>query len=252
MILEVGLVGAGVLIATAAMAIGIGGGILWTPLLILAFGLSPQQAIATALFIQVAGMGSGAIAYWRAGLVEKRLSLIFLAAALPGVILGSFVTVSLAQDTVQLALGVMAMMLAMLFVAGNDEYDEAGHYVYERGKVLRITPIPAFFGFIMGFLSLGISEWLIPALRERLKLDMPRAIGTVIPVMFVLAIVASGIHYSLAENIESTYFVWGALGTVIGAQIGARVSQRVNERLLKQSFIYLMTLIGIHLIFQAI
>ncbi|NOQ89499.1 MAG: hypothetical protein GQ549_00985 [Gammaproteobacteria bacterium] len=43
MIAELGLVFAGLLISTAAMTIGIGGGILWTPLLILAYGLSPQE-----------------------------------------------------------------------------------------------------------------------------------------------------------------------------------------------------------------
>lgn len=249
---EAGLILAGILISTAVMSVGIGGGILWTPLLILVYGMSPQQAIATALFIQVVGMGSGTIAYLRAGLVEKKLSVIFFLVALPGVIIGSFITVSLSQETVQLSLGVMAMMLAMLFVSSSEEYEKAGAYVFNRKKVIHIVPIPAFFGFIMGFLSLGINEWLVPVLRSQLKLEMTRAIGTIVPVMFALAIVASSVHYTLVEDINLSYFIWGAVGTVIGAQIGVHISQRINERVLKQSFIYLMTLIGIHLIFQAI
>ena len=59
MIEALGLALAGLFISTAAMTIGIGGGILWTPLLILAYGLTPQEAIATSLLIQVIGMGSG-------------------------------------------------------------------------------------------------------------------------------------------------------------------------------------------------
>ncbi len=249
---ELGLVVAGIAIATAAMAIGIGGGILWTPLLILAYGLSPQEAISTSLLIQVVGMGSGTVAFLRAKLVEKKLALVFFLVALPGVAIGSFVTFNLPQQTVQMALGIMAMVLAVLFVSSNEEFDNQGTYRYNQKQVNHILPIPGFFGFIMGFLSLGISEWLIPVLRSRLKLEMSRAIGTVIPVMFLLAIVASGMHYSLSKSIHLNYFIWGAIGTLIGAQIGVHISKRVNERLLKQTFIYLMTLIGIHLIFQAI
>ncbi len=249
---ELGLVVAGIAIATAAMAIGIGGGILWTPLLILAYGLSPQEAISTSLLIQVVGMGSGTVAFLRAKLVEKKLALVFFLVALPGVTIGSFVTFNLPQQTVQMALGIMAMVLAILFVSSNEEFENHGTYQYNQKQVNHILPIPGFFGFIMGFLSLGISEWLIPVLRSRLKLGMTRAIGTVIPVMFMLAIVASGIHYSLSNSIHVNYFIWGSMGTLIGAQIGVHISKRINERLLKQTFIYLMTLIGIHLIFQAI
>ena len=77
MIEELGLVLSGLFISTAAMTIGIGGGILWTPLLILAYGLSPQAAVATSLLIQVIGMGSGTFAFLRTNLVDKKLALIF-------------------------------------------------------------------------------------------------------------------------------------------------------------------------------
>lgn len=252
MILEAGLVVSGILIATAAMTIGIGGGILWTPLLILAYNLSPQEAIATSLLIQVIGMGSGSIAYYRAGFTNIKLSLIFIAVALPGVVIGSFLTVNLDQTTVQMSLGIMSMMLAILFVNSHDDISGASTYKLRKKVIIKLIPIPAFFGFILGTLSLGIGEWLIPSLRSKLKLDMITAVATVIPVMFVLVTIASLIHWSFAEDFHLQYFLWGALGTFIGGQIGVHISKRLDERILKQSFIYLMTLIGIHLIFQSI
>jgi len=249
---ELGLVLSGLFIATTSMAVGIGGGILWTPLLIFAYGLTPQEAITTSLLIQVVGMGSGSVAYYRAGLVKTRLSLLFFLVALPGVIIGSFITVNLPQETIQMALGIMSMTLAILFVTSQDDIIGTTSQNYMKEKVAQILPIPAFFGFILGSLSLGIGEWLIPALRNRLKLDMTTSIATVIPMMFLLALVASLIHYFVADTIHMKYFAWGAAGTLIGGQIGAHISRRINERILKQSFIYLMTLTGIHLIFQAI
>ena len=254
MIEELGLILAGLLFSTAAMTIGIGGGILWTPLLILAYGLSPQAAIATSLLIQVVGMGSGTFAFLRTKMVDKKLALIFFAAALPGVIIGSYVTVNLPEQPVQMALGIMAMTLALLFVASQDQTDEErDNYKFNQEKVNRLLPIPGFFGFIMGFLSLGIGEWLIPAMRSHLKLSMRRCVATIIPMMFLLAIVAASLHWSLMEeSVEVNYLLWGGLGTLIGGQIGPRVARYIDDKILKETFIFLMTLIGIHLIFQSI
>ena len=254
MIAELGLVLAGIFIATAAMTIGIGGGILWTPLLILAYGLSPQEAVATSLLIQVIGMGSGSFAFLRTNLVEKKLALVFFITALPGVIIGSFITVNLPQQPVQMALGIMAMMLALLFVAGQDPVDDDQEdYHFNQSKVNPLLPIPGFFGFIMGFLSLGIGEWLIPAMRNRLQLDMKRCVATIIPMMFLLAVVASILHWSLMEEaMQLNTFLWGSLGALVGGQVGPRVARYIDDKMLKESFIFLMTLIGIHLIFQAI
>lgn len=250
--LELGLIFSGIIIGSVAMAIGIGGGILWTPLLILVYGLSPAEAISTSLFIQIVGLGSGTFAYIKAKLINIRLSIILAVVALPGVVLGSYMTVSLAEHTIQMILGIMAMVLAILFVVNREEIEEQKYLSLDTKAIRKVAPIPAFFGFLMGFLSVGISEWLIPALRHKLKFDMPHAIGTSIGMMFILAIVSSIVHFNLSESFHSEIFILGATGTLIGGQIGARISQRINDELLKQSFIYLMMLIGIHLIFQAI
>lgn len=242
----------GLCIATIAMAIGIGAGILWTPLFILAYKLSPQEAVATSLMIQMVGTGSGTIAYLRSGLVEKKLVLIFTACALPGVILGGFLSFKLSEDIVQMALGVMAMILAVLFVSTQEEFGASSTYRFDKKKVQRVCAIPGFFGVAMGSLSVGISEWLIPAMRNRLNLEMKKAIATAIPMTFLLASTGALVHWSNTEGLNLKYFIAGGIGTFVGGQIGAHISQRINERLLKQSFIYLMTLIGIHLIFQSI
>lgn len=250
--LELGLVFSGIIIGTIVMAIGIGGGILLTPLLILVYGLSPQEAISASLFIQITGLGSGTFAYIKAKLIHIRLSVILAMIALPAVLLGSYMTVSLPEQTVQMVLGIMAMILAILFVVSNQETEENKNFKLDAKAVRKVAVIPGFFGFLMGFLSVGISEWLIPALRHRLKLDMPHAIGTSIGMMFILAIASSAIHFNLSGEFQSKIIILTSIGTLIGGQIGVRISKRINDELLKQSFIYLMTLIGIHLIFQAL
>jgi uncharacterized membrane protein YfcA len=250
--MELFLFPAGVGIASVAMTIGIGGGILWMPLLILAYGLSPQEAVSISLMIQVAGMGSGTLAYLKVTQVEKRLIGMFFLAALPGIIFGSLLTVNLPENQVNLALGAMSLTLALVFISGREELAGRGLYRFDKKKVAAILPIPAFFGLLMGFLSVGIGEWLIPSLKNKLNMEMTRAVATVIHLMFLLSIVGAVSHGIFSKNLHWDYFFWGALGAICGGQIAPRFAVKVSDRFLKEMFVYLMTLIGIHLIFHAI
>lgn len=243
---------AGIAISFVAMAIGIGGGILWMPLFILAYGISPQEAVCLSLMIQVAGMGSGSLAYLKVAKVEIRLTGMLFLAALPGIVLGSLLVVKLPENQLNLALGAMSLILALVFISGRETLSGEGQYVFDRKEVMKILPIPAFFGLLMGSLSVGVGEWIIPSLKNRLNMEMSSAVATVVQLMFLLAIVGSLSHGIFSKNLNWGYVFWGCLGTVCGGQIAPRFAVKVSDRLLKEMFVYLMTLIGIHLIFHAI
>ena len=241
----------GIAISTIAMAVGIGGGILWAPLLMVIYGLAPVEAVTYSLIIQVFGLGSGAISFYRAGQTDLKLSALLAAIALPGVIIGSYGTHYIDENKLRLILGIMAMMLALMFVARNTEADQTRERNYQLGQIKPLLPIPGFFGFIMGLLSLGIGEWLIPALRDRLRMNMSRAVGVVVPMMLILALVSSLIHINSIDNLRLDYVIWGSLGTIAGAPIGARLSRVMNDRVLKESFIFIMTLLAVHFVFRS-
>jgi len=40
-------------------------------------------------------------------------------------------------------------------------------------------------------------------------------------------------------------------GVMIGGQIGPRIIRRINERILKEMFVFVLTLFGIHLIYNS-
>ena len=73
----------GIGIATVASAVGIGGGILWMPFLIIMLRLKPETAVLTSLIIQSAGMGSGALAYNRKDRIDYRLACLLLLITAP-------------------------------------------------------------------------------------------------------------------------------------------------------------------------
>jgi uncharacterized membrane protein YfcA len=72
-----------VLIATIAMASGVGGATFFSPLFILALGLPPDFAIGTGFITEVFGFASGLAAYARKRLIDFRLGLALLTATIP-------------------------------------------------------------------------------------------------------------------------------------------------------------------------
>lgn len=105
---------------------------------------------------------------------------------------------------------------------------------------------------MMGFLSAGIGEWIIPLLKRRLGISMRQAVASIVMMMFILALTASIIHLSQAETIHHDVILWGATGTLAGAQFGVYFSRIIKDQILKNTFIIFMTLIAIYLIFNAI
>ena len=69
---------AGIIIASVASTVGIGGGILWMPFLLIILRIPPEKAIVTSLMIQTAGMGSGSLAFWYKKQIDPKLLLVLL------------------------------------------------------------------------------------------------------------------------------------------------------------------------------
>ena len=63
-----------ILVATTAMASGVGGATFFAPIFILGLGLPPEVAIGTGLITEVFGFTSGMYAYVRKRLVDYRLA----------------------------------------------------------------------------------------------------------------------------------------------------------------------------------
>jgi uncharacterized membrane protein YfcA len=78
------------LIATIAMASGIGGAVFFSPLFMLALRLDAKIAIGTALITELSGYSSGLIAYIKTRLIDYKLARNLLMFSVPFAILGLF------------------------------------------------------------------------------------------------------------------------------------------------------------------
>jgi uncharacterized membrane protein YfcA len=241
----------GLVIATVVSAIGLGGGIFWMPFLLIVAGLKPGPAVATSLLIQSAGMGSSSLAYARKGCVTGKPALVFLLVALPGLTIGACFTKLLEPPLMKLILGLLVMGTALWFVSASQDYGATPSDRGDAAGAWRHSWVVGLMAVVSGMLSISVGEWLVPILRNKLHLKMSSAIGTSITVIFGTAVAATTVHYLLGSRPDLALVLWGVPGVVLGGQIGPRIATRINDRLLKEIFTFLLTLIGIHLIYNS-
>ena len=241
----------GILVASVASAVGIGGGVLWMPFLMILFKLKPDQAVVTSLLIQSAGMGSGAVAFWRQRQVDLRLMLLLLVVTIPGIAIGAMLTRILDAVHLELILGVLTLSTALIFVSSNQRYDDTGNMRSDIKTARRYGWVFSSMAVASGMLSISIGEWLVPFMRSRLSLKMGVAIATSVATIFGVCVLGAVFHLSMGGQADAATLIWAVPGVIIGGQIGPRIAEVINDRILKEVFIFLLTLIGIHLIYNS-
>lgn len=242
---------AGMVIATVVMIVGLGGGILWMPFLILFLKMDMKSAVVTSMLIQIAGTGSGAAAYLGQNKVDIRLGLLMLVFAVPGILLGTFISHHTAPANVELVLGILTTATAFLFVSSGHKYLDTGNERAEIRKAYKYSWSVALIAVGSGMLSTNVGEWLIPVMRNKLSLKMSNSVATCIFITCGISVIGSLSHLFAGGRPDLSVVMWGIPGVIIGGQIGPQVSKRIDERLLKEIFVFVLTLIGIHLIYNA-
>ena len=221
------------------------------PFLIFILNLRPESAVLTSLIIQTAGMGSGTIAFLRQKRIDFSLVLLLIAVTVPGIALGAYITHKAAAVHLELVLGLLTLMIAFLFVSADEKYSDLGQTKADLGIARRYSWQVSLMSIASGMLSISIGEWLIPLMRNRMSLRMSTAIATSIATIFGTCVIGTAIHLGLGGQPDLKTVLWAVPGVVVGGQIGPHLTKRIDDRLLKEIFVFLLTLIGIHLIYNA-
>lgn len=240
----------GILIASASTSVGIGGGILWMPFFLIVLKMHPETAVMTSLVIQSAGMGSGSLAYLRTQKTDRSLAMLLLFSTIPGIATGVYVGTRFDSSLLTLFLGLITLLTAFLFVSVNHKYDDIGVDKLELVKTKPYLPFIMLMALASGMLSVSIGEWLVPLMRSKWSLKMSTSVATSILVIFGTCVIGTLFHFFAGHQVDLSVMVWAIPGVLFGGQIGPRIMAMINERVLKEIFIFLLTLIGIHLIYN--
>ena len=235
-------IGVGVLSAM----IGIGGGTVNTPLLLILFAFTEQQAPATALvgglFVSIAA----SISYWRQ---EPRptipkIGLMLAVLTVPGSLFGVFLrTLITAPFILRLIFGISLMPVAikMLFAVKRGKSDLTSELAnWDMSQISKRQMGTSLFGAFIGGISAGLlglggGAVVVPVLIVLMGLPMHAAVATsMFTMMFTTT---AGTAYNIMLGSVNLYFALAlGLGMLVGGQIGARLACRVNAVQLKRIF----------------
>ena len=226
---------------------GGGAGLIQFPMLIF-LGLPFGVALATHKVASVA-LGLGAtFRHLKESHLERRLSLIILAAGLPGVVLGASIILKVPSQIATFLLGVLTLSLGLYSVfrpALGLEHAPKNH----QGAALVTGVLGLFFvGFLNGSITSGTGLFLTVWLIHHFGLDYKRAVAYT---LVLCGLVWNGTGALVLGFLGTVAWDWmPALlaGSVIGGYFGSHLAIKKGNLWIKRAFETVTILIGLKLI----
>lgn len=233
------MIPAGFAIGLVGSMVGVGGGFVIVPMLIL---LRPEMlpAVVTGISLAVIALNawSSVAVYAAKGRIDFRVGLTYAAIGIPGVYLGTWTVSRLDRESFGWIMGLSLTAMAIFlfqksFARDARAKEEAKSSQPEPRTVTSVTAIGSGISLVVGFISalLGIGGGVIhvPAMVYWMQYTAARAVATSQLLLAVMASVSTGINFAHGTlNGHWDSVLWLGLGAVVGAQIGSRLADRVN------------------------
>lgn len=261
----------GFLIGLSLGALGGGGSILAVPALVYVAGQDPKGAVTTSLILVGAASLVGGFQHWRAGRVRLGTASLVGLAGIGGSLLGSSINRGLDPDVLLLGFAGLVAVAAWRMLVGCPTCTRAGEegaleepmdgggstatltqsrvHLDVRAVVTVIVAGTAV-GFLTGLFGVGGGFVIVPVLALGLKLPMPVAIGTSLPVIVINTVVA------LADRLATTTVDWAvtapfAVAAIAGVLTGGKIADRLDAERSLRWFAVLLVMVAVYTAIRA-
>ena len=226
---------------------GGGAGLIQFPMLIF-LGLPFGVALATHKVASVA-LGLGAtLRHLKAHHLERRFSLIILAAGLPGVILGASIILFVPERLATFLLGVLTLGLGVYSVFKPDL--GLAHVPKNRdGRALMVGVAGLFFvGFLNGSIASGTGLFLTMWLIHHFGLDYKRAVAYTLVLCGLVWNGTGALVLGMLGTVAWTWMPALLAGSILGGYLGSHMAINKGNMWIKRAFESITILIGLKLI----
>ncbi len=234
------LLAVGMITGISSGLFGIGGALIGTPLLRVLANMPPLFALATPLPVAIPSALSGALTYWRRGLVDKALTLQTLRIAVPMTIAGAMVTHWTGGTLLMAATALVLLYVAISMLRPLPRTAE--HSVRLSPK--RLAVASAIAGFTAGFLAIGGGIVLVPVFVRWLGVPVHRALATSLVCVAAMAIPGTVVH-ALLGHIDWMAVLVIAIAALPGSVLGARIALRLKSRTLEVLYGTFLAIFGV-------
>lgn len=245
----------GFFIGAYGTLIGVGGGFLLIPFLLILYPDKPSEII-TSISLSVIFFNSlsGTISYWRMGRVNIKVGVIFAIASIPGAIAGAYTTSYIPRKIFELIFGLfligVAIFLNLRKFENNSEPLNGG---WNSSKIKKGAILSFLTGFISALLGVAGGVIHVPVLVYLLKFPVHMATATSHFILSVITLFASLTHVIKGSlGGEGMKVLMLTLGVIPGAQFGAYISSRISEKWIVRALTLAVLILGLRLIFLSL
>ncbi|OYT48028.1 MAG: hypothetical protein B6U85_03710 [Desulfurococcales archaeon ex4484_42] len=207
--------------------LGIGGGSLTTPTLIL-YGVEAHRAVAASL-VAILGTSLGGIFHlYKRGLVRVKTAFILESASITGAFIGASLAIRLPSNIVALIVASALILSAILFVIIPVEKERKSKLGLRKPYIVAwVISLAA--GFLSATAGIGGGIVKTPVLTLILGLSVKSAVSTS-KLMVGITAGTGAITYGISGHIDPYIAVPLVIGTYTGAWVGARVLTRIKAK----------------------
>jgi uncharacterized membrane protein YfcA len=260
--METLLIPIGLIVGILAGMLGIGGGFLYVPALLL-LPLSADHALATGTShgaILIAAI-SGSVAFYRQRRQDWVLAAAFSVTAIPGAFVGKWINSEFSTERFQFAFALLMIASASWMLFGKEKKDlKPGDTVMggfgcrsrrvvdrmDRTWDYRVNLVVAgagalFIGAVAGTFGVGGGILMVPFMILLLGVPLEVAIPTSLLTICTIS-ATSTLAFGMAGQVQALWVTYLGVGGIAGAQLGSRLAEKANPLILKRILVAIMLL----------
>lgn len=262
----------GLVAGTLGSLMGLGGGIIIVPAMMILsgylailVGVTPQVAVGTSLLIMIFTGLSSTLAYIKQKTVDLRSGWLFFAGSGPGALVGVYFNNSIDPNMFLIFFGGFIIIISFILMIRKylkpikptkkgitrqyiNEAGEAIEYGYQPALALSIAFIV---GMCSGLFGIGGGSLMVPAMILLFGFPPHRAVATSMFMIFLSAMLSSITHIALG-NINWLYAFALIPGAWFGGKLGATINQRLKSETVVNLLRVFLVIIGVRLIYQGL
>ncbi len=249
--------------------IGLGGGVIITPVLVLGFGVDIRYAMGAALASVIATSSGAAAAFLRDGISNMRIGLFLCVATTVGAVCGAMLAVVLDQSVLSVIFGAALLVTVGLSLRKNPDsaISEKSDPLAEKLRLPGTMPtqagpqryavqrvIPGFAmmwvaGVLSGLLGIGSGAFKVVAMDQLMRIPFKVTTATSNFMIGVTAAASVGI-YLKRGYLDPALVAPVALGVLAGAFVGAKLLPVAPVKLLRVIFLSLVSVIAVQMVLR--
>jgi uncharacterized membrane protein YfcA len=228
--------------------LGLGGGIIISPILTLT-GSLPSQVASTSLLAVASTGASSTLSYSIKKKIKYSIGIKIAAFAVPFSVIGALVSSSLNPDEFKLYFAIL-LISTSLYLLVRKPINENRRNQENRGRLISNTLLyggSSAAGLISSLFGIGGGIIFVPLLFAVKRLSMQQSVATS-QLSILITSVAGILTHSVLFQQDYVFAGSIALGALIGAQVGSFIAIKISERVLTTLFSFSLMIISIQLI----